>query len=53
MGEKYLNHQLLDKLVPDSSRRDIYNLYPLLVHTRLFGGHYLHSAESILRRFGF
>ncbi|NTV47079.1 MAG: fructosamine kinase family protein [Chlorobiales bacterium] len=34
-------------------RRDIYNLYPLLVHTRLFGGHYLHSAESILKRFGF
>ncbi|NTV46695.1 MAG: fructosamine kinase, partial [Chlorobiales bacterium] len=34
-------------------RRDIYNLYPLLVHTRLFGGHYLHSAESILSRFGF
>jgi len=34
-------------------RRDIYNLYPLLVHTRLFGGHYRHSAESIIARFGF
>ncbi len=34
-------------------RRDIYNLYPLLVHVRLFGGSYIHSIDSILRRFGF
>ena len=34
-------------------RRDIYNLYPLLVHTRLFGGSYVHSVDSVLRRFGF
>lgn len=34
-------------------RRDIYNLYPLLVHVRLFGGSYVNSVDSILRRFGF
>lgn len=33
------------------ARRDIYNLYPLLVHTRLFGGHYAAQVEGILRRF--
>ena len=34
-------------------RRDIYNLYPLLVHTRLFGGHYAASVERTLKRFGY
>jgi fructosamine-3-kinase len=34
------------------ARRDIYNLYPLLVHTRLFGGHYAASVDGILRRYG-
>lgn len=34
-------------------RRDIYNLYPLLVHVRLFGGGYVGSVDRILRRFGF
>jgi len=33
-------------------RRDLYNLYPLLVHVRLFGGHYVSSVEAIVRRFG-
>ena len=33
------------------TRRDIYNLYPLLVHTTLFGGHYAGSVEGILKRF--
>jgi len=33
-------------------RRDIYNLYPLLVHVRLFGGGYVGSVDRILRRFG-
>jgi len=32
-------------------RRDLYNLYPLLVHTTLFGGHYGAAVERILRRF--
>ncbi len=34
-------------------RRDIYNLYPLLVHVRLFGGSYVGSVERILRQFKF
>ena len=33
-------------------RRDLYNLYPLLVHVRLFGGHYVGSVDHILARFG-
>lgn len=33
-------------------RRDIYNVYPLLVHARLFGGGYGSSVEQILRRHG-
>lgn len=34
-------------------RRDIYNLYPLLVHVRLFGGSYVGSVERTLGHFGF
>jgi len=34
------------------ARRDIYNLYPLLVHTTLFGGSYAASVDGILRRYG-
>lgn len=33
-------------------RRDLYNLYPLLVHVRLFGGGYVSSVERTLRQFG-
>jgi fructosamine-3-kinase len=33
-------------------RRDLYNLYPLLVHTRLFGGSYVATVERSLTRFG-
>lgn len=33
-------------------RRDLYNLYPLLVHVRLFGGSYVNSVTRILSRFG-
>lgn len=34
-------------------RRALYNLYPLLVHVRLFGGGYVNSINQILRQFGF
>jgi fructosamine-3-kinase len=34
-------------------RRDLYNLYPLLVHVYFFGGGYLDSVRATLRRFGF
>jgi fructosamine-3-kinase len=33
-------------------RRDIYNLYPLLVHVRLFGGGYVGAVDQILRKYG-
>ena len=32
-------------------RRDIYNLYPILVHINLFGGSYVNSLSNILKRF--
>ena len=32
-------------------RVPIYNLYPLLVHVNLFGGHYITQAESVLGKF--
>ncbi len=32
-------------------RRDLYNLYPLLVHTALFGGHYAGSVARTVSRF--
>jgi len=34
-----------------SQRKDIYNLYPLLVHTNLFGGTYTRQVEGIVNRF--
>jgi fructosamine-3-kinase len=34
-------------------RRDLYNLYPLLVHVRLFGGSYVGSVDSTLKKLGF
>lgn len=33
-------------------RRDLYNLYPLLVHVRLFGGSYVSSVDNVLNKFG-
>lgn len=33
-------------------RRDLYNLYPLLVHARLFGGDYAGAVARTLDRFG-
>lgn len=39
-------------LQPDfEQRKDIYNLYPLLVHTNLFGGHYARQVQSIVTQF--
>lgn len=34
-------------------RRHLYNLYPLLVHVRLFGGSYVNRVDEILHTFGF
>jgi len=36
-----------------TERCDLYNLYPLLVHVRLFGGSYVNSIDQTLRQFGF
>ncbi len=33
-------------------RKDLYNLYPLLVHVRLFGTCYLPAVERVLKRVG-
>jgi fructosamine-3-kinase len=33
-------------------RRHIYNIYPLLVHVRLFGGGYVKAVDQALARFG-
>jgi fructosamine-3-kinase len=33
-------------------RRNLYNLYPLLLHVRLFGGSYVQSVERTLKKFG-
>jgi fructosamine-3-kinase len=43
------------KLAPGfhDERREIYNLYPRLVHVRLFGAGYLAGIESTLRRLGY
>ena len=48
-------YQALSPIAPDffRQRRDIYNLYPLLVHTRLFGPSYLAGVEQTLARMGF
>jgi fructosamine-3-kinase len=35
------------------TRRHIYNLYPLLVHVRLFGLRYVPPIDETLRQFGF
>ncbi|MCA9277696.1 MAG: fructosamine kinase family protein [Phycisphaeraceae bacterium] len=36
----------------ERDRRPIYQLWPLLVHVRLFGGSYVSSVDQSLRRFG-
>lgn len=50
--ERYQEHR---KIAPGffEERREIYNLYPLLVHVRLFGGTYVASVNATLKRFGF
>ena len=34
-----------------SSRVEVYNLYPILVHANLFGGSYCRQAENIINRY--
>lgn len=48
----YQSHTPLEKEF-FSERIEIYNLYPTLVHVRLFGAGYLPPIDATLRRFGF
>jgi fructosamine-3-kinase len=49
--ERYAEIRSIDSAFFES-RRDLYNLYPLLVHTYFFGGGYLGSVRNTLDRFG-
>jgi fructosamine-3-kinase len=49
--ERYAEIRSIDRRFFET-RRDLYNLYPLLVHVYFFGGGYLDSVRSMLSRFG-
>lgn len=53
-GRFFARYREINPLEPGfvEVRRDLYNLYPLLVHVRLFGSSYLPPIELTLRRFG-
>ena len=51
-AEFYHNYQQLFPLEKGfNSRKDLYNLYPLLIHLNLFGNSYLKSIENIITKF--
>ncbi len=55
-GDRFFGpYQELRPIAPGffEERLEIYNLYPLLVHVRLFGGSYLRAVDSTLQKFGF
>ena len=48
----YSGYESISKLEPGfNGRKEIYNLYPLLVHVNLFGGHYTSQAVRFLKQF--
>ncbi len=48
----YSGYESITKLEPGfNGRKEIYNLYPLLVHVNLFGGHYTSQAVRFLKQF--
>ena len=54
-GDAFLRRYREIRPVDDAffeTRRDLYNLYPLLVHVYYFGGGYLGSVQGTLARFG-
>ena len=54
-GEPFFRRYQEHRPIPEGffeQRRDLYNLYPLLVHVNLFGGSYVGSVERALRQFG-
>lgn len=51
-AEFYHNYQQVFPLEKGfNSRKDLYNLYPLLIHLNLFGNSYLKSIENIITKF--
>lgn len=55
-GEPFFNRYNEIRPIKDGFfelRREVYNLYPLLVHVRLFGGHYAQQVSSILSHLGY
>lgn len=54
-GEPFMQRYSEIRPIPDAfyeARRDLYGLYPLLVHVYYFGGGYLGMVRSVLGRFG-
>lgn len=51
----YDRYAEIHPIAPDffEERCDIYNLYPLLVHVRLFGGAYVSSVTRTLEKYGY
>ena len=51
--EFFTKYQQITPIAPGffEERRDIYNLYPLLAHTRLFGPSYARKVQKIVERF--
>ena len=51
----YEQYHALRPIAPGffEERRELYNLYPLLVHVRLFGGSYVGQVERTLAAYGF
>lgn len=48
----YESYQDTFPLEPNfGERKDIYNLYPLLVHTNMFGGHYGRQVQGLVQNF--
>ena len=48
----YNGYESITQLEPGfNGRKEIYNLYPLLVHVNLFGGHYTSQAVRFLKQF--
>jgi fructosamine-3-kinase len=55
-GEPFFERYSELRSIPDGFfeiRRHVYNVYPLLVHVRLFGGGYVQQVSGVLQSLGF
>ncbi len=55
-GEPFFARYRERRPIPDGffeTRRNVYNVYPLLVHVRLFGGGYVQQVSGLLDQLGF